>query len=125
MSHSSTIICYADGGCVGSNPSNQTYGSYKIGEESIVRYSDLGPGTNNTAEHEIIYLLLLELKKRRILRAVIYSDSQLVVRQIEGRYAVRAPHLVQVAEESQRLLRASGHLLKHVPRREIVAVLGH
>jgi ribonuclease HI len=48
---------------------------------------------------------------------VIYSDSELLVRQMSGEYAVRSPHLLPLHEEARRL--ASGFAsfrISHVPR---------
>jgi len=77
----------------------------------------LGSATNNFAEYQG---LLSGLRKAAELGArdlEVFSDSQLLVRQLEGRYRVRHPGLKPLFEEAQRLLRAfpSVHV-HHIPR---------
>ena len=47
----------------------------------------------------------------------VYSDSELLVHQINGRYRVRAPHLQKLCQEAIRLMRDIGEVnISHIPR---------
>jgi ribonuclease HI len=79
----------------------------------------LGETTNNVAEYQA---LLLGLKKARQLgasRIRIFADSELMVRQITGRYQVKSPHLLQLWRLAQKALSEfEAHVISHVPREE-------
>ncbi|MBV8354527.1 MAG: reverse transcriptase-like protein, partial [Candidatus Eremiobacteraeota bacterium] len=50
---------------------------------------------------------------------VVRLDSELVVRQLDGRYRVKQPHLVPLYNRARSLLRRFAHAeIGHVPRRE-------
>jgi len=49
----------------------------------------LGDRTNNQAEYEALILALEELKKLGVRRAHFYSDSQLLVKQLNAEYRIR------------------------------------
>jgi ribonuclease HI len=64
----------------------------------------LGSQTNNIAEYEGLLLGLrraLELGAREV---EVVADSELMIRQLEGRYKARAAHLLPLWEESRQLL---------------------
>jgi ribonuclease HI len=77
----------------------------------------LGSATNNFAEYQG---LLIGLRKAAELGAhdlEVFSDSQLLVRQLEGRYRVRHPGLKPLFEEAKLLLRAFPKVhIHHIPR---------
>jgi ribonuclease HI len=77
----------------------------------------LGSATNNFAEYQG---LLLGLRKAAELGArdlEVFSDSQLLVRQLEGVYRVRHPGLRPLFEEAQKLLRLFPKVhVHHIPR---------
>lgn len=56
--------------------------------------SRIGIATNNEAEYWALVLALNFLKQWRVERLTIFSDSELLVRQIEGTYRVRATRLL-------------------------------
>lgn len=60
-------------------------------EESLIGY--LGKTTNNVAEYAGLIAALTLAVRRDVDLLEIFSDSQLLVRQMEGRYRVKAPHL--------------------------------
>lgn len=65
----------------------------------------LGETTNNVAEYTALIRALkraLELSGGGTLR--LYSDSELMVRQLNGEYRVRQPHLIPLYEEARTLL---------------------
>ncbi|MFQ5658580.1 MAG: ribonuclease HI family protein, partial [Candidatus Methylomirabilales bacterium] len=66
----------------------------------------IGEATNNVAEYEA---LLFGLRKARALGHAaikVFSDSELLVRQIEGRYRVKNPRLRTLYDHVQDLLRS-------------------
>lgn len=82
----------------------------------------LGVQTNNHAEYTA---LLLGLKHARTLGAKeleVFSDSELLVRQLTGRYQVRSPTLKPLYEEAVRLLKSFPKVkVTHVRREENTA----
>ena len=61
-------------------------------------------------------LFALEQGARRVR---VFSDSELVVRQIEGRYKVKHPSMVPLHREARDLLRRFAHwTVVHVPREQ-------
>lgn len=84
-------------------------------EISILSLADQ---TVNEAEYLAVIHALLRAKKLGIVEATLYSDSQLVVRQITGKYRKREPRLQRL---SRRVLEARGGMnieFKWVPREE-------
>ena len=77
----------------------------------------LGRATNNVAEYEGLLMgleALLRLRKKRIR---VQSDSQLLVRQLNGEYRVRDEKLKPLFERAVRLLRQfDAYRIVHVPR---------
>lgn len=56
----------------------------------------LGRTTNNVAEYAAVVAALTFARRRSLQELTIYSDSQLLVRQLTGSYRVKAPHLVPI-----------------------------
>jgi ribonuclease HI len=79
----------------------------------------LGHATNNVAEYEALVMgleALIELKRNRI---VVQSDSQLLVRQLNGEYRVKDEKLRLLYQRAIGLLRQFGsYRIVHV-RREL------
>ncbi|HBM46215.1 MAG: Ribonuclease H [Parcubacteria group bacterium GW2011_GWF2_38_76] len=96
MSHQK-IIAYTDGGSRG-NPGiagSGAYITYADGHVIKEAYRSLGIKTNNFAEYEAVILALEEMKKffgkekLKDLDIEIRMDSELVQRQLTGRYRVK------------------------------------
>ena len=77
---------YIDGGARG-NPGPAGVGVYFPGVVEIAEY--LGHQTNNFAEYSALVLALRFAVARRSVRLRVFSDSELVVKQIKGTYKVR------------------------------------
>lgn len=78
-----------------------------------------GRGTNNEAEYFGLIAGLKRAKAEGATTLTIHGDSQLVLRQLEGKYQVRAANLRPLYEEARRLLRRfSRYDLVWVPREE-------
>lgn len=82
----------------------------------------IGMSTNNQAEY---YAVMESIKDAMALGAEeieLYTDSELVVRQLSGEYAVRDPKLVPLHEELLSLIsRLSRFEVKHISREENAA----
>lgn len=66
----------------------------------------LGRATNNVAEYRALMRALQEARARGADEIEVRSDSDLLVRQINGSYRVRSPHLAPLHHEAQELLNA-------------------
>jgi ribonuclease HI len=83
--------------------------------KELSRY--LGRTTNNVAEYEGLLMGLEELLRLRKKRIRVQSDSQLLVRQLNGEYRVRDEKLKPLFERAVRLLRQfDAYRIVHVPR---------
>jgi ribonuclease HI len=73
--------------------------------------------SNNEAEYEALIFSLLLALSMDIQKLLVYGDSQLVVRQINGIYEVRKPDLVPYYKAVQRLMNKFEHIhIAHIPR---------
>lgn len=84
-------------------------------ERELWKY--IGEATNNVAEYEALLLALGEAGKLKVAEVTIRSDSELVVRQVKGRYRVKHPHLAKLHSQACNLMKAlpSFHI-EHVGR---------
>ncbi len=129
-SRAQAVACFFDGACRGNQfaAKGPMWVAYVIGEEEHAHeIPDLrtprGPmRSNNIAEYTALILLLRRLREISRSRASapseIRGDSQLVIRQMEGRYRVREPHLVPLWEEARRLATGLPVTFRWVPRGE-------
>jgi ribonuclease HI len=77
----------------------------------------LGERTNNYAEWTAVALALEEALTRGAKRVDLRTDSELVARQISGRYRVKHPDLKPIHARVMDLLgRFDGYTVGHVPR---------
>lgn len=85
--------------------------------EEIVGY--LGKATNNVAEYAALIAVLTLAAERGVNKLVVYSDSQLLVRQVNGAYRVKAPHLKPIFLQAVKLRqRIPDFTIEHVAREE-------
>jgi ribonuclease HI len=85
---------WVDGASRG-NPGAAGFGLlFRLGENSEEIRGFLGHATNNVAEYAGLLAALTRANRENLQQLTVYSDSQLLVRQIQGRYKVKAPHLV-------------------------------
>ena len=90
------------------------------GRPPVELCSYIGETTNNVAEYRALLLALEEaFRLAPSCRLAVYSDSELLVRQLNGQYKVKAEHLRPLYLEALRLLRAfPSTCVKHVMREE-------
>jgi ribonuclease HI len=113
----SNLVPYVDGGSLG-NPGPAGIGVVIEGSQAgkIRIAKRIGSQDNNVAE----YVALLEaLQCALTLRAKtlhVYSDSQVVVKQMSGEYACRSPRLYSLHWICRKLARSFDFSISHVPR---------
>jgi ribonuclease HI len=79
----------------------------------------IGVATNNVAEYRALVAALEAARAFPARRVRIRADSQLLVRQLEGRYKVKQAHLRPYFEQARGLLAEYDDVdLAHVPREE-------
>lgn len=77
----------------------------------------LGQTTNNVAEYQALILGLEKARRLGAKRVQIFSDSELLVRQLTGRYQVKSPHLLPLWRLAQKELQnLEAHAISHIPR---------
>jgi ribonuclease HI len=112
-------LLYCDGASRG-NPGLAGAGVVLLDPDGEVRVQEqayLGQATNNVAEYQALLLGLQQARKLGIRRLRVHSDSELLVRQINGIYRVRQPHLLPLWREArQELERFESCEIIHVPR---------
>lgn len=97
---------YCDGGSRG-NPGPSAYAA--ILKDSAGRTIDkvaayFGESTNNVAEYQGLHALLLIAMDNNVRDLHVYSDSMLMVRQIEKKWKIKSPKLLPLWEECQGLI---------------------
>jgi len=79
----------------------------------------LGETTNNVAEYRGLLLALEKSSGLGIRSLIVYTDSELLYRQMTGIYKVRTPHIKELYLKVQILKkRFEFFMIKHVPREE-------
>jgi ribonuclease HI len=99
-----SVTIYTDGASRG-NPGPAAWAYVVVQNGSIIAMQSgyIGIATNNVAEY---YAIINGLEHARTVardRVEIRSDSELVVRQITGRYRIRKEHLADLARDVHRL----------------------
>lgn len=98
---------HIDGGSRG-NPGEAAYGVHvqdAAGGDVARLYGYLGVATNNVAEYQGLINGLGWALEHGARRVRVFSDSELVVRQIEGRYKVKHPSMAPLHRQAMDLLR--------------------
>ena len=114
------FILFVDGACKG-NPGSAGIGVLLTDTEgvTVVEIGEgIGQTTNNVAEYKALIRGLEEAQARGAARVTVHTDSQLMARQMEGRYKINAPHLKALQLEAQALCRLfpGGVTLTHILR---------
>ena len=79
----------------------------------------LGRATNNVAEYAGLLMGLEEALKLGVKRLRVESDSELLVRQLNGIYRVKEPRLIELNRRARELLRRfESYRIIHVRREE-------
>lgn len=111
------LVAYVDGGSHGSpGPSGIGVVIEQPGAEKVRIAKAIGRQDNNVAE----YVALLEALQHAVsvnARTLhVYSDSQIVVRQMTGQYACRSPRLYSLNWTCRKLARSLEFSIAHISR---------
>jgi len=113
------VIANVDGGARG-NPGPAGYGVAMQDEKgtTIAQLSEyLGHQTNNVAEYSGLLAALRHATENGYRALEVIADSELMVKQMNGQYKVRAPQLLPLYEEAKRLSRKLDWFrIRHVRR---------
>jgi ribonuclease HI len=114
-----SLNIYTDGAARG-NPGPAGAGAVLTGDDGqvvaeVCRY--LGEMTNNQAEYRAMILAIEEARRIGATKIAIFTDSELIVKQLSGEYRVKNEGIKPLHEEILRLLREIGeYTIQHVPR---------
>ncbi|NNC20401.1 ribonuclease HI family protein [Corallococcus exiguus] len=113
------VRVYSDGAARG-NPGPAGAGAVLTNAEGAVvaRLGKfLGHQTNNYAEYMGLIIGLQHAKSLGAREVEVFADSELLIRQLGGKYQVKSPSLKPLFQEAQKLLATFGKVrLAHVPR---------
>jgi probable phosphoglycerate mutase len=110
------LEAFIDGGSRG-NPGPSGIGVYFPGVARISEF--LGTQTNNFAEYSALIAAVQFAAARQCVSLRIYSDSELVVRQIRGEYKVRNENIRPLYERAMRWICVIPHFsIEHVRREQ-------
>jgi ribonuclease HI len=117
-----TIYAFTDGASRG-NPGESGIGVVvkdEKGDILLSEYGYIGIATNNIAEYSALIALLKRIKKLPHTRLIVHSDSELMVRQINGEYKVKDENIRKYYQKVLKLVDGESHQfeVKHIPRSE-------
>jgi len=102
-----TLQIHIDGASRG-NPGEAGFGVSVEDADGTPRaelYGYLGRASNNVAEYQALIHALRWARARGARKVRVFSDSELVVRQVNGQYRVKHPDMVPLHREATALLR--------------------
>jgi ribonuclease HI len=105
-----TIHAFTDGASRG-NPGESGVGIVLKDERGKILssvFGYIGKATNNIAEYTALITCLKIVRHRECQKLVIHSDSELLVRQMEGVYKIKEPRLKKLSQEAKTLIGAAG-----------------
>jgi ribonuclease HI len=113
----SDLVAYVDGGCLG-NPGPSGIGVVISGvADGPIRIAKwIGHQDNNVAEYAALMEALQYAVAAKARRLHVYSDSQVVVRQMTGEYVCRSPRLYSLHWTCRKLARSLRFSISHVRR---------
>ena len=117
-----TLYAYTDGASRG-NPGESGIGGVVKSADgaTVLRFQrHIGRATNNIAEYTALLELLERMRGVACRHLVVHSDSELMVRQLNGSYRVRQPEIRQRFERLQELRRELPFSIefRHIAREE-------
>jgi len=89
------------------NPGEAAFGVYATtpaGDEVASLYGYLGRASNNVAEYQALLHALRHALARGARRVRVFSDSELVVRQMAGQYRVKHPDMLSLHRQAKELI---------------------
>ena len=117
-----TIVAHTDGASRG-NPGESGIGIYLQDEQGKTLFKGsgyIGTATNNIAEYRALVACLKKMKDFVCTRLIVYSDSQLMVRQLRGEYKVKDCKLLELFKEARAILKMAPFSFEilHIAREE-------
>jgi len=115
------VDIYTDGGSRGNpGPGASAFIAVRdnVGEERVLgkRTELVGRCTNNEAEYRALIMGLTWAISRGFHDIRLHSDSQLMVRQLQGSYRVKAANIIPLHEKATELLRGMRWSVQHHSR---------
>jgi len=109
-----------DGAAEPTNPGNRSIGALLEGPHGTVAQisRSIGFGTNNEAEYEAIIALMEAAIEAGAPAVRIFGDSQLVVNQLNGEWAVRSASLHSYWSRARSLMAKSKATISWIPREQ-------
>lgn len=119
--HPDGVVVYVDGASAG-NPGPAGIGVVFVDASAqpfLQLYKYLGETTNNVAEYLAVLYALQEAQARAIRRLTVRSDSELLVKQLNGQYKVRDGTLRLFHDLAQQARQAFEQItIEHIDRRQ-------
>lgn len=113
------MTIYTDGAARGNpGPAAFAYVLQRDGHEDIEAKGKLGDTTNNVAEYTALIRALEHARELGAKRVHVHSDSELMVRQMQGKYKVRNEGLLPLFEQARELTRSIDKVTFEHVRRE-------
>lgn len=109
---------FTDGACSG-NPGPAGIGAVIMQDGKVVKEisQSIGDSTNNIAEYTALIVALKEALALGGSEVDVKADSELMCKQVHGKYAVKHPNIIPLFEEVKRLARQFKRFrLTHVRR---------
>lgn len=116
-----SIILYTDGASRG-NPGPASIGVSFVNEDgeefdSLSEY--IGEQTNNFAEYTAVLKGLQKAHEMGVTQIHLKSDSQFLIKQLQGEYAVKSENIKELYKETMKVLvNFKSVKLEHVPREQ-------
>jgi ribonuclease HI len=118
MNANEPVVIHTDGAARG-NPGPAAYSFIlsQPGQSDIEEKAYLGETTNNVAEYMALIKSLAKAKALGIRKAIVNSDSELMIKQMRGEYKVRNAGLMDLYQEADALRRSFQSVeFRHVRR---------
>ncbi len=114
------FVAHTDGGCRPTNPGPAGIGVVLLGDNqtSVKLGQYIGIATNNEAEYRALIEALKWAVSLKASSLVVYSDSELMVRQVSGQYVVGSKLQPLYNEVLLLLRKVPTFAIHHIPREE-------
>lgn len=112
-------VIYSDGASSGNPGKAGIGGVVTVGADTFEFSRSIGIATNNVAEYTALIEALKKAVEMGATEAEIFMDSELVVRQINGRYRVKHENIKPLYEKAVSLLsNFKKFSVRHIPREQ-------
>ena len=120
MSEPALWIIHTDGGARGNpGPAGFAYTIERPGDAAVEEAGVLGETTNNIAEYTALIRALEHAEKLGGRRLLVQSDSELMVKQMNGAYKVKHPGLLPLFQQAKQLCGQFDNVVfRHIPREQ-------